>query len=367
MNHGPAAAPAGTPTPSGQPRDDGLALNVWTDARPDRGERNGRRRYGELLDEARLADTLPFHAFCTTEQHGVDDGYQPQQLTLIAGLAGATSRIRFMTSALLLPLHPLRMVVEQAIIADLVSGGRLALGLAAGGFRREFDLFGVDMSKRGQTMEHGIPKVRQGLTEGQLPDGPDGSLVPVLPRPAQERIPIYLGGLAQRVIDRAVRLADGVLPYDFIRPDESFPQFWKEKLKPALDRHGRTLDDFRFIFHTNLWAADDPERDFEKIIRPAMEYQQTKFATWGGAELEPGYATLDDLHVRGNLLVDTPENLARRILDIRAHCPFQELTFWYRIPGISHEQSLGHLELVASQLIPRLRPAEKSAANGANA
>ena len=98
-----------------------------------------------------------------------------------------------------------------------------------------------------------------------------------------------------------------------------------------------------------------------------MEYQQTKFATWGGAELEPGYATLDDLRMCGNLLVDTPENLARRILDIRAHCPFQELTFWYRIHGISHEQSLEHLELVASQLIPRLRPAEESAANGTNA
>jgi hypothetical protein len=98
-----------------------------------------------------------------------------------------------------------------------------------------------------------------------------------------------------------------------------------------------------------------------------VEYQQTKFATWGGAELEPGYATLDDLRMCGNLLVDTPENLARRILDIRAHCPFQELTFWYRIHGISHEQSLEHLELVASQLIPRLRPAEESAANGTNA
>lgn len=44
----------------------------------------------------------------------------------------------------------------------------------------------------------------------------------------------------------------------------------------------------------------------------------------------------------------------------------QELAFWYRIPGINHEQSLGHLELVASQLIPRLRPAEESA-KGANA
>ena len=65
MNHSPVSAPAGNPTPSGQPLDVGLALNVWTDARPDLGECDGRRRYRGLLDEARFADTLPFRAFCT--------------------------------------------------------------------------------------------------------------------------------------------------------------------------------------------------------------------------------------------------------------------------------------------------------------
>jgi alkanesulfonate monooxygenase SsuD/methylene tetrahydromethanopterin reductase-like flavin-dependent oxidoreductase (luciferase family) len=343
-----------TPVTGSRPLE-GPALNIWTDVRPDLGERDGRRRYAELLDEVRLADTLPFRAFCTTEQHGVDDGYLPAQLTLIAGLATMTKRIRFMTSAVILPLHPLRTIVEQAIVADLLSKGRVALGLAAGGFRREFELFGVDMSKRGQLMEKGIPLIRQGLTEGQIPDGPDASTLPVLPLPTQPRLPIYLGGLAAPVIDRAVRLADGVLPYDFIRPDESFPRFWRETLKPALDRHGRSLDEFRFNFHTSLWAAEDPERDFEVFVRPAMEYQQGKYAEWAGAQLEPGYATLDDLRERSNLLVDTPDNLARRILAMREDCPFHELTFWYRIPGISHEQALAHLELVAGKLIPLLR------------
>jgi alkanesulfonate monooxygenase SsuD/methylene tetrahydromethanopterin reductase-like flavin-dependent oxidoreductase (luciferase family) len=346
----------------GMSPDHGPALNIWTDVRPEVGERDGRRRYAELLEEVRLADTLPFRAFCTTEQHGVDDGYLPAQLTLIAGLAMVTTRLRLLTSTVLLPFHPLRMIVEQAIVADLLSEGRLELGLAAGGFRREFDLFGVDMSKRGALMEKGIPAIRQGLTEGQMPDGPDASPQHVLPRPAQASIPIYLGGLAPRAIDRAVRLADGVLPYYFIRPDESFLRFWRETLKPALDKHGRSLDDFRFNFHTSLWAAEDPERDFEVFVRSALEYQQGKYAEWAGLEREPGYATLDDLRDRDNLLVDTPENLAKRILELREDCPFHELTFWYRIPGIGHERALAHLELVADKLIPLLAPQGDSVA-----
>src|SRR4051812_22289736 len=104
-----------------------IAFSVYTDARPEPPETHGRERYAELIEEARLADGLPYRAFCTTEQHGFDDGYLSAQLTAIAGLSTATERIRFMTNALVLPLHSWRHVVEQAIVADLLSGGRLEL------------------------------------------------------------------------------------------------------------------------------------------------------------------------------------------------------------------------------------------------
>ena len=329
-------------------------ISVWTDVRPDIGETDARRRYAELLDEARLADRLPFRALCTTEQHGVDDGYLPQQLTLIAGLATATERIRFITSALLLLFHPLRGVVEQTIVADLLSGGRVELGVAAGGFQREFDLFGVDMSKRAELMDQAIPLLRMGLSEHQLPDGPEGSMLPVLPPPAQARVPIYVGGLARAAIDRAARLADGVLPYDFLNPDEKFPRLWESALAPAMARHGRTQADFRIILCTSMWAADDPEREYEELFRPALEYQFGQYAKWAGGWGEPGYATPETLEDRRNLLVDTPENIARRLLEIRRRAPFHELMFWYRFRGIPHERAMEHLELVAKRVVPLL-------------
>lgn len=340
----------------------GPALGVWTDVRPEPGDRDGRRRYGEVLDEARLADALGFRTFCTTEQHGVDDGYLPAQLTLISGLGTATTRIRFMTNALLVLLHQRRQVVEQAIVADLMTGGRLSLGVAVGGYAREFELFGVDMAERGRLMEEAIPLLRMGLSEGVLPDGPGGSMVPVLPRPAQERVPIYLGGHARPVLDRAARLADGVIPVDFFAPDTAFPELWRDKLEPAMTRHGRTLADFRVTICVPLWAAEDPERAWDTFYRRALDYQFGKYAEWAGDPAKVGVESDADAGwQRQPMLIDTPERIAERLLAIREQMPFHEVVFWYRIPHIGHERALAHLELVASRVMPLLAAADTSA------
>lgn len=341
-----------TPSPEKLPAP---AVGVWTDVRPEPGETDGRRRYGELLDEVRLIDQLPYRTFCTTEQHGVDDGYLPAQLTMIAGLATITHRVRFLTNALILPLHPYRQVVEQALVADLLSGGRLALGVAAGGYAREFEIFDVEMKRRGAIMEERIPLLRQGLSDGTLPDGPGGSALPVLPPPHQEHLPIYLGGHAPKVIDRAARFADGVLPVDFFDPDVAFGKMWEETIAPAMSRHQRTLDDFRLTINVHLLASEDPERDFETFFRDALEYQFGKYTEWAGDRSKVGIESESDHPwVRERMLIDTPAEIARRLLAIREQLPFHEVVFWYRIPRIGHERALENLERVAKEVIPLL-------------
>ncbi|MEZ0339275.1 LLM class flavin-dependent oxidoreductase [Mycobacterium sp. pV006] len=331
------------------------AVGVWTDVRPEPGDTRAERRYGELLEEVRLADRLPFRTFATTEQHGVDDGYLPAQLPLIAGLGVATERIRFMTNALLLPLHPWRQVVEQATVADLLSGGRLELGVAAGGYAREFDLFGADFHQRGELMERGLKFIRQGLRHGSLPDGPGGTDVTVSPRPVQDDIPIYLGGGAPKVLDRAVRLSDGVIPVDFFSPETKFAELWENGLAPALARHGRSLEDFRFSICVPLWASEDPERDWNLFYRDAIEYQFNQYASWARDRSQVGVDTDSDTPWRREaMLIDTPENIVRRLKDIRARAPYHQVVFWYRIPHIGHDRAMAHLELMAHKVVPFL-------------
>jgi alkanesulfonate monooxygenase SsuD/methylene tetrahydromethanopterin reductase-like flavin-dependent oxidoreductase (luciferase family) len=155
-------------------------------------------------------------------------------------------------------------------------------------------------------------------------------------------------------MDRAARLTDGVVPYDFLNVDEKFPRLYEDTIEPAMRQHGRTLDDFKLILCTSMWASEDPERDYQEFFLPALRYQFGKYAEWAGVWGEPGYATLETLEDRANLLVDTPENIAKRLLEIRERAPFHEVMFWYRFRGIPHEKAMEHLELVARRVVPLL-------------
>jgi alkanesulfonate monooxygenase SsuD/methylene tetrahydromethanopterin reductase-like flavin-dependent oxidoreductase (luciferase family) len=73
------------------------------------------------------ADRLGFAHVWTTEQHGVDDGYLPAQLPMLAALARETTRIRLGAAVILLPLTHPRRVLEEACLVDVLSHGRLTL------------------------------------------------------------------------------------------------------------------------------------------------------------------------------------------------------------------------------------------------
>jgi probable F420-dependent oxidoreductase len=140
---------------------------------------------------------------------------------LLGYLAALTERIELVTGVLVLPQRQTALVAKQAAEVDVLSGGRLRLGIGVGANTLEYDALGQDFTNRGARSEEQIDFMRalwasELVTyEGRWHRITDAGLNPL---PTNRSIPIWIGGHADIVLRRAARLADGWLPV--IPPDD---------------------------------------------------------------------------------------------------------------------------------------------------
>ena len=139
-----------------------------------------------------------------------------EPFVLFGYLAGITRRIELVTGVLILPQRQTALVAKQAACVDVLSGGRLRLGVGLGWNAVEYEALGQDFHDRGVRSEEQIDLLRrlfahEAVTfDGRWHKVSDAGLNPL---PRARRIPIWLGGMAPQVIRRAGRLADGWLPF----------------------------------------------------------------------------------------------------------------------------------------------------------
>lgn len=168
--------------------------------------------YAPMLRQAQLAESLGFDTLWVHEHHSQAMTY-PSPLLTLAALAPHTERIALGTNMLLLPLyHPLR-VAEEAAMVDVMSGGRLILGVSAGYAVDEYRAFGASLDQRGLRMREGLTLIRAVWTQDTVNfAGMDCQLdnFTLFPKPLQQPAPpIFVGALANAAIRRAARLGEG--------------------------------------------------------------------------------------------------------------------------------------------------------------
>lgn len=173
-----------------------------------------RPEFGTMFDQARLAEDLGFDVLWAHEHHSGGVMY-PSPLMTLAALSGVTTRIALGTNMLLLPLyHPLR-VAQDAAMVDVMSGGRLVLGVSAGYASSDLQAFGVSPDARAHRMREGISLIRKvwdGTSVNHESEFCKLHGYTLHPRPMQTPMPpIYMGGTVDTAIQRAARLGDELI------------------------------------------------------------------------------------------------------------------------------------------------------------
>jgi probable F420-dependent oxidoreductase len=318
--------------------------------------------YREALEEVVLGEELGFDSVWMEEHHGIKKHYWPSPLVVLAGFAAKTSRIRLGTDVVVLPFHHPVKAAEDAAMVDVISNGRLTLGVAIGYRPDELALFGVAPETRGARFVEQVTIMRRLWSEDEVTfEGKFFQLqsARLEPKPVQAGgIPIYLGAWGPLGMKRAATLADGWIPG---------PTAKLEKLLSARDE-----------YHGQLRAAGKdpasaPAPLTREVVIAATEAKARELAErhlmvnyrdeyGGGSWSHPLIGASDTTRVdvldeigRDRFIVGTPEQCIARIQHFRETFGVDHLICRLFFPGMPHEHIMEELQLLANEVMPAFK------------
>lgn len=207
----------------------------------------------ELASFIRTAEEAGFGSIWTMEGH-LGPAHMLDPLATLAFAAGITTRIRLGVGVLIAGMHhPLRLARWAGSI-DRLSGGRLTLGLAAGGADLPFEAFGSKRSERGSRLEEGVATLRRAWSGDPQME----------PRPVQDPLPVWFGGGGPLALRRTATLADGWIGAGMSSAADFGEQL--PRLREELDRAGRDAAAFP-VGKRAYVAIDQPPETVDRWFR----------------------------------------------------------------------------------------------------
>lgn len=238
-----------------------IGAALWGMQSTRRSMKHHARLYAELIEDCQLAEELGYHSLWLTEHRFWYDGYNPALIAAAAYMAAATKTLRIGTGCLLMPQHnPLR-VAESAAVADLISGGRLELGLANGYREHEFDGLGISLRQRGRRMSESLDIFKAAWDEGPVDFHGKYFDIPrteVTPKPKQRPIPIWVAAVTEAPVERAAKRGLDILLSDAHSPERAGELI--DLYRKTADEHGVDHSNTRFGILHYIWVDETTER-----------------------------------------------------------------------------------------------------------
>jgi putative FMN-dependent luciferase-like monooxygenase len=307
-------------------------------------------RYRLATEQIIHAERFGFDSAWVAQHHfHEDEGGLPGPLVFLAQVAPQTSRIRLGTAIVTLPLElPIR-VAEDAAVLDLISGGRLEVGVGPGGNLSAFEAFGLDSAERGALLAGHLQVLRDAWAGRPLTGG--DRLYPSTPHLVDR---IWQATFTMDGARRAGAAGDGLMlsraqPRPADAPDLSLAEIQN----PMIDAYLAALPEGReprILASRTVFVADD-RNDAQRFAEAGLERHRTRLKKMGRMT---GSATVGDLIGAYNVHLGTPDDVIASLQADSALARSTDFTVQVHSIDPPHPFIIRSIELVAEVVAPAL-------------
>lgn len=285
-----------------------------------------------------------------------DQFFQPNPL--LARLAAETGDLTVGTNILVLPLHNIIDLAEQYATIDIITGGRLVLGVALGYRDIEYDAFGINRKTRAKRFDEQLEALDLLWTQENATyhgEHVNFENVTLAPRPMQSpRPPIWVGAAADPAVRRAAQKGDNWIATSVTTASamkaqvDLYHQARAEAGRPKADGFAKCVE---------LFVAETKEKAIE-LGGPYIAEKYRAYYAWGMGKNVPGESgegmDIAEL-IKDRFIVGSPEDCIRECIAQRDELGVTDLLVRMNFPGMPLDLSLKTIKLFAEEVLPNIR------------
>lgn len=324
----------------------------------------------ETLDEIQMADELGFDSVWLAEHHFSEYGILGHPLQFGMAIAERTKNITIGTAVLVLPFHdPLRLAEEIATL-DVLSEGRLAIGVGRGYQPREFAGFRIPASESRQRYDETLAVLRLALTTENFSfSGQFFSYegVTTYPRPFRPGGPtIMQGTVSPENFRERGQMGESIITSPNFTPLTMMKRNF-DLYRAGMVENGHDLAAYDLPFMQQVWCGED-EAGLQQAAQSALNYYQSVGKVIPGSrdavEAERHYyekvaenirlLTLEQTLTHGGNF-GSPQQVTDTINVLREQLGINHYIGWLRIPSLPRAEALRSMELFAAEVMPQFR------------
>jgi len=267
--------------------------------------------YRQVLNQGILADNLGYEAFFVAEHHFHEYGSVPNPAVFLSALAQRTSRIKLGPAISILTFHDPLTLAENYAMLDVLSSGRVVLGLGSGYLAHEFEGYGINAEEKRERFDENLTILKEALKGKRFShEGKFKSVekIELNVKPVQNSIPLYVAILRQEAAYHVGKQGHNIIcvPYASVNHFNEIKNLVSDFNKGFKESNVTSSPSSLFAFHTHVAETD-------KIARKNAE---AAFNLYAKTRLYAKQQNYDDILASGLSLFGSVETVAGKIAEL---------------------------------------------------